>query len=87
MRSIAVLCILGIFFAVSHAADTPSRPNILLIVIDDLNDYVGYLEGPRRRRLLILIGWRPVGWRSRMLIVTHRSVTPAGHRCGQGCIL
>ncbi len=29
----------------THAEDTPGRPNFLMISVDDLNDWVGYLKG------------------------------------------
>jgi arylsulfatase A-like enzyme len=46
--------LLGLCFALGHTvasgAETSSRPNILFIAIDDLNDWVGFLKGHPQAR-------------------------------------
>ncbi|MCX6934230.1 MAG: sulfatase-like hydrolase/transferase [Verrucomicrobia bacterium] len=40
-----ILLALLSFLAVSHSAFAADRPNVLMIAVDDLNDWVGYLGG------------------------------------------
>jgi arylsulfatase A-like enzyme len=44
MRWLLALAIAAIVVATSSAADTPKKPNVLFIAIDDLNHWVGHLN-------------------------------------------
>ena len=49
MNKLFTACIFGgvafLSAATSHAVDPPGKPNVLMICIDDLNDWVGFLGG------------------------------------------
>ena len=44
-RSAFVAVILGLALAPSPAAESTTRPNVLFIVVDDLNDWIGCMKG------------------------------------------
>jgi hypothetical protein len=44
------ICILFLATVQSLSAQNPARPNVLFIAIDDLNDWVGMLEGHPQAR-------------------------------------
>ncbi len=44
-KKITICLLTGLFFAISNYAQSPSRPNVILIVVDDLNDYIQGFDG------------------------------------------
>lgn len=44
LRYLAVICLIGAFPIAVNAAESAARPNVLMIAVDDLNHWVGYLN-------------------------------------------
>src|SRR5437763_1196381 len=45
LRNLVLAALAGLVPAAAVSADTPRRPNVLFLAIDDLNDWVGCLGG------------------------------------------
>ena len=64
IRALVALCFMGILLGQSHAQKS-GNTNVLLIAIDDLNDWVGFMGGRPQRERPIWMRWPSGGEFSR----------------------